>query len=92
VSAVCSLYRWARHEGVTDANLTPFRPARAHRDAVITLGLDPRQVHAVLDAALSRGDTERNYAFVSLLVFCGFRVSEALGGDAATWWKPAATG
>jgi integrase len=48
---------------------------------VITLGLDPGQVRAVLDAALSKGDTERNYAVVSLLVVCGLRVSEALGAD-----------
>lgn len=81
VSAVCSFHRWARHEGVTDANPTPFRRPRPDRDAVITLGLDPLQVHAVLDAALSRGDTQRNYAFVSLLVFCGLRVSEAVGAD-----------
>jgi site-specific recombinase XerD len=81
VSAVCSSYRWARHEGITDARPEPFRRPRPNRDAVITLGLDPGQVHAVLDAALSRGDTERNYAFVSLLVFCGLRVSEALGSD-----------
>jgi hypothetical protein len=79
--AVCSFYRWARHEGVTDANPTPFRRPRPDRDAVVTLGLDPAQVHAVLDAALSRGDTQRNYVFVSLLVFCGLWVSEALGAD-----------
>ena len=48
---------------------------------MLTLGLDPGQVHAVFDAALSKGDTERNYAFVSLLVFCGLRVSEAFGAD-----------
>ena len=81
VSAVCSFYRWARHEGVTDADPTPFRRPRPDRDAVITLGLDPAQVHAVLDAALSRGDTQRYHPFVSLLVFCGLRVSEALGAD-----------
>jgi integrase/recombinase XerD len=81
VSVVCSFYRWARHEGVTDARPEPFRRPRPNRDAVITLGLDPGQVHALLDAALSKGDTERNFAFVSLLVFCGPRVSEALGAD-----------
>lgn len=81
VSAVCSFYRWARHEGITDARPEPFRRLRPNRDAGITLGLDPGQVHAVFDAALSRGDTERNYAFVALLVFCGLRVSEALGAD-----------
>jgi hypothetical protein len=31
--------------------------------------------------ALSRGDTRRNYAFVSLLVFCVLRLPEALGAD-----------
>ena len=81
VSAACSFYQWARHEGVTDARPEPFRRPRPQRDAVTTLGLDPGQVHAILEAALSKGDTERNYAFVSLLVFCGLRVSEALGAD-----------
>jgi site-specific recombinase XerD len=81
VSAVRLFYRWARHEGVTDAHPEPFRRPRPNRDAVITLGLDPEQIHAVLDAALSRGDTRRNYAFVALPVFCGLRVSEALGAD-----------
>ena len=81
VSGVCSFYRWARHEGVSDAHPEPFRRPRPNRDAVITLGLDPGQVHAVLDAALSRGDTARNHAFVALLVFRGLRMSEALGAD-----------
>jgi site-specific recombinase XerD len=81
VSAVLSFYAWARHDGVTDADPAPFRRPKPDRDAVITLGLDVDQVHAVLSAAQSRGDAVRNFAFVALLVFCGLRVSEALGAD-----------
>lgn len=77
ISAVLTFYKWARHEGVTDANPEPFKRPKVSKDDVDILGLDRDQF---LNVCKHAGGA-RNLAFVSLLGYCGLRISEALDAD-----------
>jgi len=77
VSSVLNFYRWARHEGITKADPTPFKRPKVHRDTAKIIGLSREQF---LNVCRQAGGA-RNLAFVSLLGRCGLRVSEALLAD-----------
>lgn len=78
VVAVASYYEWAREEGLTDCRPIPRRRPKVHGGA-IQLGIDRAAAQRVL--AEARRDSPRTYALVAVLVFCGLRVSEAVGLD-----------
>lgn len=75
MSAVLMFYKWARHEGYTDADPSPFRREEVHRDTAKNLGLSRDQLAAVVAIT---GDPSRERALVTLLAGCGLRVSEAV--------------
>jgi integrase/recombinase XerD len=77
VSSVLTFYKWARHEGITTVDPTPFKRPTVHRDDVDNLGLTKEEFAAVR----AHAGGSRNFAFVTLLGYCGLRVSEALNGN-----------
>lgn len=84
LSALSSFYRFARVEGLVDMN--PVEAvARPNIDAdhSATQGLTRDQAKALLAAAAV--DSPRSHALVSLLMFTGIRVSEALNANTADY-------
>lgn len=85
VTAVASYYEWAREEGLTECRPIPRRRPKRHA-APVKLGLDRAQALAVLAASQRYGRgvyAVRAHALMAVLVFCGLRVSEAVGLDLA---------
>lgn len=83
VTAVASYYSWAAEEGLTDCWPIPNHRPKRHAGPV-QLGLDRAQALAVLAASQRYGRgvyALRAHALMSVLVFCGLRVSEAIGLD-----------
>jgi integrase/recombinase XerD len=83
VTSVASYYSWAAEEGLTDCWPIPKRRPKRHPGPV-KLGIDRDQALAVLAAARGYGRggyALRAHALMSMLVFCGLRVSEAVGLD-----------
>ena len=80
LSAVSSFYSYAGSAGRVTANPAALvkRPKVAS-DAGSTPGMTDQQAQALLDAA--RADSARSYALVSVLLFTGARLSEALGAN-----------
>lgn len=80
LSALSSFYMYALAEDVTVVNPVQrvSRPA-IDADHSSTQGMTPHQAKDLLAAA--RGDGPRSNAFVSLLLFTGVRISEALGAS-----------
>lgn len=81
VSTLASFYRWARHNGVTTADPMPLKRPKVHTDDAAKLGLAREQLLAVLREAKSH--SQRAHALVTLLIFTGLRISEALHADAS---------
>ncbi len=79
VATLASFYKWARFNDLTTADPVPLRRPEVHSDDATKLGLDRDQIKAVL--AASKAHSARAHALVALLVYCGLRVSEALGAD-----------
>jgi integrase/recombinase XerD len=77
LAALSSFYRYALGEELVDRNpvATISRPA-VDADHSSTQGLNRDQARALLEAA--RRDGPRSHALVSLLMFTGLRISEAL--------------
>lgn len=77
LAALSSFYRYALGEELVDRNpvATIVRPA-VDADHSSTQGLSRDQARALLEAA--RRDGRRSHALVSLLMFTGLRISEAL--------------
>jgi integrase/recombinase XerD len=76
VVAVASYYEWAREEGLTDCRPIPRRRPKRNPGPV-HLGIDRAQARAVL--AEAERYSPRGHALMAVLVFCGLRVSEAVG-------------
>jgi integrase/recombinase XerD len=76
VVAVASYYEWAREEGLTDCRPIPRRRPKRNPGPV-HLGIDRAQARAVL--AEAERYSLRGHALMAVLVFCGLRVSEAVG-------------
>ncbi|MHA7261936.1 tyrosine-type recombinase/integrase [Arthrobacter sp. TMN-37] len=78
LAAVSSFYRFAMSEGAVPGNPVELvkRPV-VDADHSSTQGLTKDQARALLNAA--RADGGRSHALVSLLLFTGIRLSEALG-------------
>lgn len=84
LAALSSFYRYAIAEGAADRNPvgTVNRP-NVDADHSSTQGLTREQAKALL--AVARRDDPRSYALVSLLMFTGIRISEALGASTADY-------
>ena len=84
LAALSSFYRYALADGVVDRNPveTVARP-NIDADHSVTQGLTRDQAKALLAAA--RDDSPRSHALVSLLMFTGIRVSEALNASTADY-------
>lgn len=84
LAALSSFYRYAIADGTADRNpvATVTRPA-VDADHSSTQGLTRDQAKALLAAA--RSDGPRSHALVSLLIFTGVRVGEALGATTADY-------
>jgi site-specific recombinase XerD len=84
LSAVSSFYRYAVSEDMVDRNpvATVARPS-IDADHSSTQGLSRDQAKALLAAAAADGP--RSNALVSLLMFTGIRISEALGATTADY-------
>jgi integrase/recombinase XerD len=80
LAAVSSFYRYAVSHGVMATNPVELvqRP-KVSADHSATQGLSKDQARALLEAA--RADGARSHALVSLLMFTGIRVSEALNAS-----------
>jgi integrase/recombinase XerD len=80
LAAVSSFYRYAVSHGVITTNPAELvqRP-KVSADHSATQGLSKDQARALLEAAQS--DSPRSHALVSLLMFTGIRVSEALNAS-----------
>jgi len=77
LSAISSFYSYAMAEDATDRNpAQAVRRPKVDADHSSTQGLDVDQARALLTAA--RADGKRSFALVSLLLFTGVRISEAL--------------
>jgi integrase/recombinase XerD len=84
-SAIQSFYRWARDEGLTDADPLPpkaQRPVVRGEDSQRRIGLSEADAQLLTAAAIS--DTPRSAALVTLLFTTGLRISEALSIDQLT--------
>lgn len=79
VSTLASFYRWARHNGLTAADPMPLKRPRVHTDGTAKLGLERDRLRAVL--AEAKRHSLRAHALVTLLIFTGLRISEALHAD-----------
>lgn len=84
LAALSSFYRYAMAEGVADRNPvgTVNRP-NVDADHSSTQGLSREQAKALL--VVARRDSPRSYALVSLLMFTGIRISEALQASTADY-------
>lgn len=80
IAAVSSFYRYAVASGAIVTNPAELvqRP-KVSADHSSTQGLDKAQARALLGAA--RANEPRSHALVSLLLFTGIRLSEALGAN-----------
>ena len=76
LTSVLSFYRFARAEGWTTVDPAPFKPPQVKRDGADIDALDGDQAAAVWAGTAGR---PRLRALVSVLLFCGLRVSEAVG-------------
>lgn len=84
IAAVSSFYRYATSTGTTTTNPVELvaRP-KVSADHSSTQGLSKDEARALLDAA--RADNPRSYALVSVLLFTGLRLSEALNADTSDY-------
>ena len=84
LAALSSFYRYAMAGGATDRNPvgTVNRPD-VDAENSSTQGLNREQAKALL--AVARRDSLRSYALVSLLMFIGIRISEALQASTADY-------
>jgi integrase/recombinase XerD len=76
LTSVLSFYRFARAEGWTTVDPAPFKPPQVKRDGADIDSLDPKQTTAVWTGT---ADRPRLRALVAVSLFCGLRVSEAVG-------------
>lgn len=84
LAAVSSFYRYAVSAGITPTNPVELvRRPKVSADHSATQGLSRDQARALLNAARSEG--ARSHALVSLLLFTGIRLSEALNADTADY-------
>ena len=84
LAALSSFYRFARVEGLVDRNpVEAVSRPKIDADHSATQGLTRDQAKALLAAA--HADSPRSYALVSLLMFTGIRVSEALNASTADY-------
>lgn len=81
ISTLASFYRWARHNLLTTADPMPLPAERpkVHTDDAAKLGLGRDQLRRVLRESVHYGP--RAHALVTLLTYCGLRVSEALSAN-----------
>ena len=84
LAAVSSFYRYAVSAGITTTNPVDFvRRPQVTADHTATQGLTEDQARALLNAA--RADGPRSHALVSLLLFTGIRLGEALNANTSDY-------